>query len=399
MENTKPSINPYILKFHSHSISLSRALALSTMLTIIFTNPTNAIENPSIHASRDPITRHIHIEYKIPETAPQEVVIECFWTHWGEEQWRPALVTPYISETAWALAEPENKDLWFNQKRIIEKHAAGLVRTLIFNPYPEAQRDGQVDIQFRLRISTPQKTTITEYTIRIQHDNRDVVTIEDWTQVIQKDGIIRESQNAEGNKNRWIFKENKENPFRSFGNWLEGNAGPHTSLPQLTYPLDLRGTYAVFVCAPGSIMLRFTGDERLDHLSSRAPGQEVLWRWKKMNWQHLVIKQPHRHNGWGAGSIDYIKFVPLTDELITQLEAPYAGKPDKIIAGFWEPYSWSFHNDIQNTLQHREVLTAYKEARFTIVDTQVNRFGEKSRLRNTLNRSIASQHCRRSPRE
>ncbi len=33
-----------------------------------------------------------------------------------------------------------------------------------------------------------------------------------------------------------------------------------------------------------------------------------------------------------------MKLVPLTEELVAKLESPF-GQPDKIVAGYWDPYS------------------------------------------------------------
>ena len=55
--------------------------------------------------------------------------------------------------------------------------------------------------------------------------------------------------------------------------------------------------------------------------------------------------------------IDYVKLVPLSEDLRATLEAPYTGDRDKLIAGYWEPYSYAFHDNVTDTLWHREYLT------------------------------------------
>ena len=95
-----------------------------------------------------------------------------------------------------------------------------------------------------------------------------------------------------------------------------------------------------------------------------------------MDRQDLVLKQPHRYTGCAPAHIDYVKLVPLSEELASQLESRF-GEPDKVVVGYWEPYSWAFHDNVQTPLQHREPLTAFLEARVSIVDTQIGRFGAK----------------------
>lgn len=157
---------------------------------------------------------------------------------------------------------------------------------------------------------------------------------------------------------------------------MYGFAGRDKALPQLSYPLDLKGAYAIFIKG-GTVKFRLTGDERADRLSSQY-GWPTLWRWTAMGRQHLVIKQPHEYNGWTPASIDYVKLVPLSEQLVAKLDHPFSGTPDKFIAGYREPYFWAFHENIRETLQHREALSAFRDARFSLVDSQVNRFGAKA---------------------
>jgi hypothetical protein len=97
-----------------------------------------------------------------------------------------------------------------------------------------------------------------------------------------------------------------------------------------------------------------------------------------MDRQHLVIKPPHSYRGHALAHLASVRFVPLSDALLRKLEAPFRGRADKILAGYWEPYSWAFYENVQETLQHREPLVAYREARVEIVDTQLGRIGMKA---------------------
>ena len=323
-----------------------------------------------VDVSIDPLTRYCHIRYPVPDGAPKEVAAVCSWTPAGATEWRTATVRPFISATAMRLSTDEEREQWTRHGRIVERNAAGLTRTVVFDPYPGAQRGGRLNIDFRIRLEASGGKPLSEHVARVEADNTDVVYLEDWTAVFQQDAI---SLAADEHDATWHQRASAE---ATHGTGLYGFAGSDTALPQLSYPLDLDGPYAVFVKA-GSIRLRFTGDERSDHLSSWY-GWETLWRWCPMDRQHLVIKQPHEYNGWAPASMDYVKLVPLSRELAAKLDGQFSGTPDKFVTGYWEPYTWAFHENVQETFQHREALTAYRDARFSLVDSQVNRFGAKA---------------------
>ena len=325
----------------------------------------------------DPVTRYIHVSYDVPAGAPDEVTILCSWSPVGRDDWRPAKVTPFISETALRLAPAAEWDQWTAQGRVTERRAAGLRRTVVFNPYPEAQQGGRVDLDFRIQVQSPDGSTLADHRGHLQADNSDVVYIEDWSQVLQRDAVALEPQ-PEGR--RWSWRTGLDAARLTLGNALYGQSPPDVPLPPLTYPLNLHGPYAIFVRSDpgaGAIRLRLTGDERADTLSSRRAGEEVLWRWCEMNRQHLVLKQPHAYTGYANGHIDYVKLVPLSDGVSRRLDAQFGGERDKLVAGYFEPYSWAFFDHVVETVQHREPLTAFAEAQVPIVDIQIGRFGAK----------------------
>ncbi len=302
----------------------------------------------------DPVTRYIHVTYRVPENAPDEVQVRCSWSPTGKSAWKPIAVRPLLSETGYALAPETDYQEW-EQGRITERRAGGMQRTVVINPYPDMQAGGKVDVDVRLEIGT-----LDMQTVRLQCDDSDVVYITDWSKILQTNAFV---------DGQWQIGTDKS---------LSGKAG--SPLPQLTYPLDLKGRYAVFVCTvphQGSIGIRLSGDERTEYLASSRKGQELLWRWTAMDHQHLVLKQRHYYTGWAAASVRYIKLVPLSEHLYGQLDRQYSGKHDKLIAGYFEPYSWAFHENVQSNLQHREPLSAFKDGQVDIVDAQLGRFGAK----------------------
>jgi hypothetical protein len=363
----------------------------------------------------DPLTRCVHLTYSVPSDAPEEVIVQCSWSEPGAAKWQPAAVRPLISETGLELAREEDWRDW-TQGRVVERRAAGLERTVVVNPYPQMQRDGRVDVDFRIEIADGRGKSLSTAVLRIQADNTDVVCVEDWTKVLQfeggegktlsregvpatqsagrdsrtspKDSSTSEKDSRTGETsevvcNGWTFRKDAgANGHVSFGNALYGQSPPDRPLAQLTYPLDLKGWYAIYVASDaetpevGSIRLRLSSDEASDPVSSRRKGEEVLWKWARMDRQNLVLRQPHRHTGYGPAHIDYVRLVPLTQKQVDELEITF-GKPDRLVAGYWEPYSWAFYEDVQTPTQHREPLSAFAWARIGLVDTQLGRMGMK----------------------
>lgn len=330
-----------------------------------------------MHSRVDPLTRYFHITYLVPKDAPDVVSVLCSWSPAGQNAWRPARVMPLLSEMALKLLPEAEWRQGIEQGRLTERRAAGLARTVVFNPYPEAQPQGKVDVDFRVQIATPEGRELRTEQTRLQADNSDVVFIEDWSKVLQRNAVVTGDTAPEG---RWVWRTHQSvEAGVTFGSALTGQPGS-TPLPQLTYPLALHGSYALFVCnspQAGSIRLRLTGDERTDAPNSRRPMEEVLWRWCRMDRQHLVLKPPHTYTGYTPAHIDYVKLVPLSDALVKELDSAYSGKPDKLLAGYWEPYSWAFYENVQENLQHREPLLAFAEAGVQMVDCQLGRFGMK----------------------
>ncbi len=322
----------------------------------------------------DPTTRYIHITYAVPADVPETLDIYAVWSPSGKGEWHPARVMPLVSETALNLVRNEEWSQWA-QGHIVERRAEGLERTVVFNPYPEAQTDGKVEIDVQIKINTPDGKNLNTQEVRIACDNSDVVYLEDWSKILQQTLLTTSTYDQ-----KWTYRTDLDpGEGSTLNNDLYGTSPADLPLPQLTYPLDLYGFYALFVCtspAKGGIQLRLSGDERADPLSSRLPREEVLWRWASMDRQHLVLKQPHGYKGNTAAHIDYVKLVPLPPDLAQELDTQFS-TPDKLIAGYWEPYSWAFYDNVQNVLQHREQLTAFQEARIGIVDTQIGRFGMK----------------------
>lgn len=329
-------------------------------------------------AQTDPFTRYFHITYAVPAGAPDQVTVRCSWSPAGQDEWHPAVVRPYLSDTAARLTPDSEWKRWVGEGELTERRAAGLQRAVIFNPYPEAEVAGQVAVDFRVQVLTTAAEELAVHRCRLQADNRDVICLEDWTKVLQQDAL---ADNPKPEDRKWRFRTDLKPEEYSRGNALFGSSPADVPLPQLTYPLDLKGPYAIFVrtLAHGSaIQMRLSGEDRCDLVESNYPRHETFWRWATMDRQHLVLRQHHNYTGYVTSALDYVRLVPLTPALVQRLEQPFAGKRDKCAAFYWEPYSFAFSDDVRDNSWHREKLTAYAEARADLVDAQLGRFGDKA---------------------
>ena len=183
---------------------------------------------------------------------------------------------------------------------------------------------------------------------------------------------------------KWWFHSNADSMNLCANNRCLDSAEKGVALPQLTYPLNLKGKYAIFIHNPlpfSEIELRLSGDERSQLFGGGGYGREQFFKYAKMDYQNIIIAQSHRalslfEDNFRA-RLDYIKLVPLDDKLAFQLENRFQGERDKLVIGYNEPYSWAFYNNVQKCSQHREPLLAFQEVELDIVDIQIGRLGAR----------------------
>lgn len=342
----------------------------------------------SINYFLDPVTRYIHINYNIPAKCPDQVNVYCSFSQSEEKNWNIAHVQPLLSDTAieiisssfpHQLHKQESQD-WFNKGLIIERNAAGLRRTVVFNPYPQAEINGKVDITFRVQIKTLEGKLLYSQEVNIKADNSDVFCIEDWTKVLQV-GEVVSGKEPELNEKKWSFRtkslETISEDYMPNENVLYGKSEPQSPLPQLTYHLNLKGHYALFVGNASHVNIRLSGDTIFNELSTRVVGMENFWRWSKMNNQDIVLRQKHTHSGFVPLRIDYLRLVPLTRDLVNKLENKFSGKHDKFIVGYYEPYSWAFNELVLSNRDHWGPAELYSRGNLDLFDVQFGRFGAK----------------------
>jgi hypothetical protein len=322
--------------------------------------------------SIDPITRYVQVSYPVPASAPERVTVRAELRAEGAAGWSPASVWPHVSDTALQLMPPEDWNAGLREGRITERRAAGLRRTLVWNPAKLGAR--KLTVEFRVTISDNQ-TTLSEEHTRIGLDNSDVIPLNDWSKVVQQSAV---SENPAPGAPAWWLRRTGQ------GTTLEVKE-KGVELPALTYPLDLRGWYAMYVSTPaklGAIELRLSGDERPENFSIAQGGREAFWRWSDLTRQHLVVRQPHstvhEYEDNYRAHLDTVRLVPLTRAQVQALNERWAVRGDRrLLFGYYEPYSWAFYQKIESNQRHWEPLQAFAEARLDYLDIQIGRGGSR----------------------
>lgn len=337
-----------------------------------------------ITAKIHPVTRTVHLTYRVPDSAPDTITVCCRVRCQPENSWQPASIWPYISETARAYMEKKNWEDGVLRGRVTERWAAGLQRTILWNPFPFSAGNSAVDFQLTLLDGRRQ---LGRAETRIELNNADVVILNDWSQVIQQRAIARDPKPGQA---VWWLRGNQPGKYAPTGGTSLEVKEKGIELPQLTYPLDLRGPHALFVNLPaklGCIELRLSGDEypQIFHspaLKESVPrvGEERFWRWVDMDRQHLIIRQPYRtvyeYEDRFRAHLDYVRLVPLTPEALAELKREWDTDDEKrLLAGYNEPYSWAFFEKLESPLRHWESVLPFAEAGVDLIDTQIGRGG------------------------
>ena len=337
-----------------------------------------------IQSRTDPVTRYVFLSYRVPAAAPDEMQVTCEVQPEPNDDWQPASVWRHISPTASALVPRNDWHSGVRKGRLIERRAAGLTRTLIWNPFPQYADRRSARVRITLSRDADQLET---GEILVELNNSDVVLLDDWSKVLQSKFVSTDP--APGETLWWWRTEQSGDHAPSGGRSLEVRE-KNIELPQLTYPLDLRGPHALFVSLPPKlcgIELRMSGDERVEdfgfasHLDLEPtdpairPGEEAFWKWADMAWQNLIIRQPYRtvyeYEDEFRAALDTIRLVPLSQGDVRRLEEEWrADDSRRLVIGYQEPYGWSFTQKIESNLQHREPLLAFAEAKVDMLDIQ-----------------------------
>lgn len=334
----------------------------------------------------DAVTRYVHVSYRIPSDSPREVSVSCEISGVVDESWRPASVWPYMSETALNLAQKQEWEDGILRGSVVERRAAGLRRTVIWNPFRFVTR--KASVEFRITLLDGDRV-MAQDTMPIRLDNSDVVILCDWSKVMQKQFV---SENPQPGSAVWWLRRGQTGDYAPTGGMSLEVKEKSVELPMLTYPLDLKGYYAIFVLLPaklGAIELRLSGDERSQMFCAQRMGSvdllsgvgyEFFWGWADMARQHLVVKQPYStvylFGDNFRAHLDSVRLVPLTPELVSQLNETWNAEGEKrTVVGYYEPGSWGFIEKVESNLQHRIPVLAFAEARMDILDINLGRGG------------------------
>ena len=345
-----------------------------------------------IQIATDPVTRYVHLSYDVPNGVPGEVEVCCKVRMHAEGTWEPAVVWRYMSPTASALVPHADWAVGVRKGAFVEYGCSGLTRTAIWNPFPKfAQQSSAI---LKIELSADGSLLAAAETV-VGLNNDDVVLLDDWSRVLQTKYVSADPCPREA---VWWWRTGQLGEDAPLdGTSLEAKE-KNIELPQLTYPLDLRGPYALFVSLPPKLCgmeLRLSGDERTEdfgYASHVAPdttdpairhGGEAFWKWCDMDWQNLVIRQPYRtvyeYEDDFHAALDMVRLVPLSQQEVQHLEDEWrADAQRRLVIGYQEPYGWSFTQKIETNLQHREPILAFSEARVDMLDIQFMRGGSCS---------------------
>lgn len=342
------------------------------MRALLLVLVSSVLSAAGIDYSIDPVTRYVNVTYAVPAGAPELVEVRAHYRAEGASNWSPAGIWPHVSDTAVELMQPDDWNAAMREGRITERRAAGLRRTLVWNPAKLGAR--KMAVLFRVTVSDKERK-LSEAEARIVVDNSDVILVNDWSKVVQQNAV---SENPATKAQAWWLRRTAD------GTTLEVKEKGVT-LPALTYPLNLRGWYAVYVSTPaklGAIELRLSGDDRPESFSIPQAGREVFWRCTDMTRQHLVIRQPHstvhEYEDHYRAHLDTVRLVPLGNAQVEALDKRWAVQGDRrVFIGYYEPYSWAFYQNIESNQQHWEPLLAFHDARLDYLDVQIGRGGSR----------------------
>jgi hypothetical protein len=121
------------------------------MRTLVLLLSSSVLYAAGIEYSIDQVTRYVHVTYSVPASAPDQVEVLAEYRTDGTGDWRPAGVWPHVSDTAIELMRPEDWNAGIREGRLTERRAAGLRRTLIWNPAKLGAR--KLWVEFRITVS------------------------------------------------------------------------------------------------------------------------------------------------------------------------------------------------------------------------------------------------------
>ena len=129
----------------------------------------------NVYTTIDPITRYVHVHYDVPAAVPDEISVRCEMRSKGGGNWEPVPVHPYVSDTVQPLLREGQWLRGILRGTVVERRAAGLSRTLVWNPF--RQFAGRASVELRVTLLDGEEMLQHDGT-RVELDNEDVVILD-----------------------------------------------------------------------------------------------------------------------------------------------------------------------------------------------------------------------------
>lgn len=307
----------------------------------------------------DPRTRSLQVRYQMPEEVPEEARVSCAWRTNGGE-WTPASVLPFMSATGLALASSADKAGW-KKGEIREQNAAGQTREITWMPYDQIAPSGDVDVELRLQVSDSRQEVFGEVSGPVKFRNADVEAITTFSAAAQKADAsyqIESVKTLDGSKREAVVYP--------------------ASSEEATTPLKIApaamGKYAIFLGGDSMCWVK-VGDKPFERAPPRGalPKSEIFLGVHDFQGDSLQFLPRPTGIGTSGLWLSSVRFVPVQGEELV----PAAGSDSKILAGYFEPYSWAFWRLVSRPEDFREAIGVYRDYGFDLVDTQLGRFGSR----------------------
>jgi len=364
------------MTLQSKSISFLLLLASLLMQDLAVAQQPLALK---VTAELQPADRHVRVRYVVPDSAPDSLLVKCMYRLKGQNDWQVAAAMKLRSRTALtAIHDDTVLGEELSTGEMNEALAAGQTRSVIWQTFPQLANGAKHEATVRIELFDDKKVLLASGQADVVVDLSDVVLL-DESMIYRRQPIYDKL----GDKPGWVWR--KDIPGLP-GGALDVVEGPRPLEP-LAFRPNLRGYYAIYVAVPhdpsSEIELRLSGDsffQRFPSLKQR----EYFWRVARMDGENVVASQawrtistPAEINNDFRSRWKYVRLVPITPELQKTMAGVETTKRDKLVFGYFEPYSWTFTEYVDRNSGWLEPLAAFAEAKIDAVDIQYGRVGSK----------------------
>ncbi len=358
---------------------IAATLAVGTISAIL-----PAAELP-VSITLDPVSANAYIRYQVPGNAPDPVTVKARFKLQKDDAFKPAAINKFRSEAVLhGYVRNNSKTLQEEQQKgeVLEYLAAGRERTLVWRTFPQLPVGGPVAGEIEVTLEDPKHPgqAIAQGSVPFKLDLSAVKVLDKF------------ADNPNLFPSGSVAQERGKNP-----GWHDSNRGldcveKGDFLEPLVWRHGLRGKYAIYVYLPWTgysmISLRLSSDDYAQRFAS-VDGFEQFWKITDVSDTHLVIQEYYafltKIGDNARARLSYVKLVPVSDEIYHQWQTRFNPKHDKIVAAFFEPYSWSFSEYVRDNGKFSEPMAAYREAGVDLVDVQAGRHGSKPLFPTDLN--------------